>query len=151
VLTAKPKRWASWDYEIFESGSLVAKLELAWLRERGTLRLQGGTFEIGRDGLAHGAFYLRKDGETIVSATKPSLFFRAFDIVLGQARYRLEAAALFGRTFVLREGRRVVGSIKPLRLFSRNAAVDLPVELPLEVQVFITWLVVVLWKRQASS
>jgi hypothetical protein len=35
--------------------------------------------------------------------------------------------------------------------FKREWTVDMPEELPLEVSVFIVWLVVILWKRAESA
>ena len=92
----------------------------------------------------------RGGGRTIASATKPSAFRRSFEVVFDQTDYKLETVSPFVRRFVLRKDRRVVGSIHPVHLFSRKAIVELPEYLPLEVQLFIAWLVIMLWKRGSS-
>ena len=60
------------DFEIFDGNTSVAILDLAWLGERGEIKIGGHTYEVGRRGMLSGAFFLRRGGETIVSATKPS-------------------------------------------------------------------------------
>jgi len=151
MLKAVPKNWFSWKFEIFDGEVSVANLDLSRFREKGELAIQGRIFEIGREGIMSGVFLLREDGRTIASATKPSAFRRSFEVVFDQTDYKLETVSPFVRRFVLRKDRRVVGSIHPVHLFSRKAIVELPEYLPLEVQVFIAWLGIILWKRQQDS
>jgi hypothetical protein len=150
MLRAVPKNWFSWKFEIFDGEVKVANLDLAWFREEVEFAIQGRTFEIGREGVMSSVFLLREDGRTIASATKPSAFRRSFDVVFDQTGYKLEAVGPFVRRFELRKDFREVGSIHPVHLFSRKAIVELPEYLPLEVQVFIAWLVIMLWKRGSS-
>ncbi len=151
MLTAIPKSWFSWGYELFDGARPVALLDLACMREKGELLIRDRTYEIGREGLLSGAFFLRKRGVDIATATKPSALRRSFDVYHGQERYTLESATAFKRKFVLREGQRIVGSVRPKSWVSRKAVVDLPEHIPMEVQVFITWLVIILWRRDQSS
>jgi hypothetical protein len=151
MLKAVPKNWFSWKFEIFDGEVSVANLDLSRFREKGELAMQGRIFEIGREGIMSGVFLLREDGRTIASATKPSAFRRSFEVVFDQTDYKLETVSPFVRRFVLRKDRRAVGSIHPVHLFSRKAIVELPEYLPLEVQVFIAWLGIILWKRQQDS
>ena len=139
----------------------MANLDLAWFRDEGEFAIQGRTFEIFLE-VRKTTFkdlvldeddppiLLREDGRTIASATKPSAFRRSFDVVFDQTDYKLEAVAPFVRRFVLRKDFRVVGSIHPVHCIGRKAIVELPEYLPLEVQLFIAWLVIMLWKRAPS-
>jgi hypothetical protein len=150
MLRAVPKNWFSWKFEIFDGEVCVANLDLAWFREEVEFAIQGRTFEIGREGVMSSVFLLREDGRTIASATKPSAFRRSFEVVFDQTGYKLEAVAPFVRRFELRKDFRVVGSIHPVHCIGRKAIVELPEYLPLEVQLFIAWLVIMLWKRAPS-
>ena len=139
----------------------MANLDLAWFRDEGEFAIQGRTFEIFLE-VRKTTFkdlvldeddppiLLREDGRTIASATKPSAFRRSFDVVFDLTDYKLEAVAPFVRRFVLRKDFRVVGSIHPVHCIGRKAIVELPEYLPLEVQLFIAWLVIMLWKRAPS-
>src|SRR5919202_1422104 len=45
----------------------------------------------------------------------------------------------------------LVGSVRRRGFFNREWTVDVPEELPLEVRVFVVWLVIILWKREDSA
>ena len=49
------------------------------------------------------------------------------------------------------KGDKVVGALSPRGLFTRRAAIDLPETMPLSVRVFIIWLAVIIWKRDAEA
>lgn len=129
----------------------MAVVDLAWVREAATVTIDNADYTIGREGLLSGAFQLKKRGETVASAKKPSAFSRSFELRIGNEGYTLAAASPFTRRFVLRKGASDVGEIRPAHWFTRKAIVDLPKGIPLEVQVFLTWLVVILWRRQERS
>lgn len=153
MLKATPTSFVSKDFDIFDDSEQIAVLSLSWFRERGQLEIGGRSFDIGREGLANGTFFLERNGERLVEAIKPSMFRRRFEITFAGKQYQLQASAPISRTFDLLDGNRFIGQIKPKSIFSRTAIVDLPEDLPVEVRVFMTWLVLVLWKRaqQAAS
>ena len=151
MLTAKPKNIFSWNYDVSDKSGHVATVSLRWLGEAGRVALRGRTYEIGRDGWLSGAFYIEERGNRLASAKKSSAFVRSFEVSTSSGRFTLRAKSPFARTFILERKGRIVGSIRPVGLFTRKAMIDLPKEVPLEVQVFLTWLVVVLWKRAAQS
>ncbi len=151
MLSAVPKSWFSRDYEFIANGAVVAKIDLSIFRERGTLTIHGQDFEFGRESLWAGTFFLRRAGATVVTAKKPSVFRRELQVKFGGRAFSLVVASFFGRRFLLREGGREVGSVAPAHMFTRKAIVDLPESLPLEVQVFMAWLVINIWQRNDSD
>ena len=76
---------------------------------------------------------------------------RSFEVTHDGRTYTLKAASPFERRFLLRRAGRVLGSIAPQHIFTRKARIDLPEDLPLELRVFLTWLVILLWKHQQSA
>ena len=67
-------------------------------------------------------------------------------------RYELKKESAWGNTFVLaRDGIGPVGSVKLEGFFKREWIVGLPEEVPLEVRVFIVWLVIILGKRAETA
>ena len=151
MLRATPKSWFSWSYHIHEGARRVATVDVAWVRERARVDIAGIEYELGREGLARGAFFLRREGVDLVRASKPSAFLRRFEIDCGGVRFGLRARGPFSRGFVVVDGRQVLGGIAPERIFSRKATVNLPKSMPLEVQVFLAWLVIVMWKRASNA
>ena len=74
--------------------------------------------------------------------------------------YRLEKKSVWRRTFVLlardlgeagsaRE--KEIGSLVPANAWTRKASVDLPKDWPLPVRVFVIWLAIIMWKREADA
>ena len=58
---------------------------------------------------------------------------------------------MLGRAFELKRGGDRVGSVAPTSALKRSARISLPGELSVPVQVFITWLVLVMWKRMEQG
>lgn len=151
MLTAVPKSWASSSYHVLDGGVRVATIELSWHREAGSIEVEGRRYLVGRTGWWSGTFYLEDDGEHVLTAEKPSVFRRSFDVALGPARCRLEAPSVVSRRMELWEDGRCTGEIRPTSIFSRKAIIDLPEEMPLVARMFLTWLVLILWRRQRQS
>lgn len=152
MLQISPMRWFSWDFTVARDGRAVAELDISWWRERGELTVGGDTYAIVRQGFVSSDFTMTApDGGVVATASKPSLLQRRFEVVHGGHTITLEARSIWRRTMdVLLDGR-AVGAITPVGAWSRRADVDLPDALPLPVQVFVTWLAVLLWKREQDA
>ena len=122
-----------------------------WTREAGSFQLVGESYSVGRRSLMGGDFFVEHIGRALATAEKPSAFLRRFVVTVEDETYELAARSAFHRGFVLRRRGQRVGSVEPNSLFSRSARTDLPQQLSLPVQIFMTWLVLVLWKRQRNS
>jgi hypothetical protein len=151
MLRAIPKRWFSWDFTVIEGSRPVADIDLSWWREKGVLTVDGVTYSVSREGLMSGEFTLESGGSVLARAEKPSAFRRTFVIRHRDRHYTLKAKSAFRRSFVLLQGDREVGFLTPDGLFTRSASVHLPEDLPLAVHVFITWLAIILWKRESDA
>lgn len=126
-------------------------MDIDWTHEAGSFELNGYTYAVGRDGWASGAFYVRVEDLVVARAVKPSAFKRRFEIEFEQRQLTLAAASWPGSTFQLTEGDTVLGGIRRGSWWKRGAIATLPDEFPSEVQVFILWLVHVMWKRAEDS
>jgi hypothetical protein len=83
---------------------------------------------------------------------KPSVWRSRLIFEYVNNHYELKKASVWGSAFVLlREGVGPVGSIRSKGLFKREWTVEMPEELPLEVRVFIMWLMIILYKRAMAA
>jgi len=148
MLDAAPLAWYSSKFKLLRDDREVGVLEPAALSERATFTVKDVTFEFYREGLM-GDFVLEFEGAALTRADKPSALTRRFVVRVEDQRYVLEAESTFKRAFLFRnEGdEAVLGRIAPKGVLSRRVTTDLPEELPLPVQAFCFWLVLVLWKR----
>jgi hypothetical protein len=151
MLRIVPHRWFSWDFTVSQGSQAVAEIDISWWRERGELTVQGARFRVSRQGMMSGDFLLESDRGVVARATKPSVMRRLFVVQHEAKTYTLRARSVLGRSFVLLDAEREVGTIAPAGVWSRRADVDLPAEIPLPVQVFLIWLAVLMWKREADS
>jgi hypothetical protein len=151
MLKARPSEFFTWDYELFDDDRRVTQMYVSWVREDGDFVWEGGEYQLSREGLWSGNFFLRLGDQTLAKATKVSLFQRCFEVRIGEQALTLKALSVFGREFYLIENDAVVGSVSPDGLFSRRCTISFPDGLSVPVQVFLFWLVVLMWRRAAQS
>ena len=151
MLTARANHPLSEHYTISRDGQPLTEVNIRWWREAGEFFLDGQRCLVGRRGWMSGPFYLECAGRLLASAVKPSALLRRFELDVAGERFVLAARSPFFRAFELEQDGRVVGTISPVSVFTRTAGIELPDALPLPVQVFVAWLVLVLWRRQRNS
>jgi hypothetical protein len=150
MLHALPTSWLSSHFRLESDGRDIGRLALAAIRERATFTVKDVEFSFYRESMA-GDFVLDFQGSVLARAQKTSVLKRQFTLTFEDQSYTLSASSAFGRAFVLSEGEAEVGRVRPLKMFSNKAEIDLPDAVPLPVQVFCFWLVVVLWKRAEAA
>ena len=87
----------------------------------------------------------------LARAAQPRKWRRELFIEHSGRLYTLRAKSAFRRDLMLFEDSRQIGSVSPDGLFTRKAAVELPKELPLFLQVFVIWLAMTLWKHAEAA
>jgi hypothetical protein len=151
MLQLEPKHWYSWDFTVLAGDAPLAQIDFSSWRERGELTIQGAKYAVRKEALLTGDFRLESAGGTVATATRESVFRRRYQIVVGAHTYTLQSRSLWGRKMVLLEGGREVGAIEPRGAFTRRATASLPEIVPLPVRVFIVWLTLLMWKREAEA
>jgi len=151
ILRAAPRAWYSYTFDVASSGHTVAEIALSSWRERAALTVVGHGYKAYRERFFSGAFLLEADGGIVARAEKPSAFRREFVINHAGTRWTLRASSPLRRQFVLMSGELEVGSVRPESFLRRAATVTLPSALPLVVSIFIVWLVLLMWKRDADA
>src|SRR5262245_52283506 len=120
MLKLIPKNWLTWDFIVTDGVSPIAEIDdHSWWREKGILLVQGSTYKVYQEGLMSGAFLLESSGSILARAEKPSVFHRSFDIEYEQKFYTLRADLVVHRKFVLIDGDRKVGWLRPDGPFTR--------------------------------
>lgn len=151
MLKLVPKNLFSWDFTVLDESRPVAAIDMSWWGEKAELTVEGINYDAYREGMFSGDFILESAGSRLAAAQKPSAFQRSFIVNHAGKEYTLRASSALKRQFVLLDDSAEIGSISPDGFLTRHAAVDLPVEIPLPVRIFIVWLVIIMWKRQSDS
>lgn len=151
MIEAVPKGWFSNDYLLRQPHGTVADLDVSGWREKAEFDVAGGRFRLYREGMASGAYVLEQQGSVLARAVKPSAFQARFELQVGRRSFTLRRPRWWRSDFALFEGETQVGSVRRAGAFTRRTLVDLPAELPLAVQVFVFWLALVIWTREAAA
>jgi hypothetical protein len=104
-----------------------------------------------RETLLLGDFFLMNNDVLVAKADKPSAFSRRFVITAAGREMTLAAESPLTRRFRLTENGRTIGTIRPNHFLTRKCTIDLPEDIETPVQIFIFWLVVLMWRRAAKS
>ena len=154
MLRAVPDGWFSYDFTVFDrAGAPVARADLSNWLETAKITVGEARYEAHRKGWASKEFVLeQEDGRVVAIAEKPSGWRSRLVFEHGGNRYELKHESAWSSAFVLsRDGIGPVGSVKREGFFKREWTAELSEELPLEVRVFVMWLVILLWKRAESA
>jgi hypothetical protein len=151
MLTAVPKSWFSWDFDIQdESRQSIAEVRLSNWLERGAISVPGMDCKVSRQSVL-GAFVLEQEGSILARAEKPNPFLREFIIEHDAKTYTLKAWSAFRRAMVLYKDGIVVGKLVPESFLTRSIRVELPEDMPLVLGLFVIWLTLVLWQRDSGA
>ena len=147
-----PKHWYSWEFAVTDDlGQDVGEVRVSSWWNRGTVVAGCVEHKVSRDRLLGGAFVLRGADAPIARAVGRSAYRITIVIVWEEKRYFLHARSTLRREFGFWDGEKEVGSVVPVRAFSRAARAELPDDLPLVVRLFAVWLAEMFWKRGYQS
>jgi hypothetical protein len=151
MLEAVPQRLFSWDFAITQNARPIAVIDMSWFRERAEVRVGNKVFEVRRDSLVHGTFALHGGDELLATAQKESALVRAFRVDVAGRLLDLKAVSFWRRDFELVDHGALIGRVSSSSWLGRGAKIDFPDDLSIPVQVFMFWLVVVIWRRAAAA
>ena len=150
-IEAEPKHMFSWGFVLSANQQYLTTIDMEWLVEGGHFEWEHNTYQLGKEGIWSGNFFLRANTEIIARALKPNPFTRRFTLNFENRELILAAESPLTRCFCLFENDKEIGSIRPNHPFTRRTSIDFPDDLSVPVQVFIFWLAVLMWRRAASD
>lgn len=152
MLEFKPRGLFSADY-VFRTPSheLVVIEQSSW-RDRAQFALQTLRYAMWREKAWSGDYVIdRADGTRFGRARRPRYFREKYELDLGGRTFQMRRKSAWSREFVIQDGEKLVGMIRPASTFSRRVLVTLPDEWPLQFQVFVFWLALVSWRRTQGT
>jgi hypothetical protein len=149
LLEATSHGIVSWDFGISRDGVTIADIDMHWLRERAEVTIAGQPFTVCRTSMVRDTFEMQSGTEVLVRAQK-AVLRRSFGVEFTGRNLELKALSIFTRAFGLFEHGIQIGRIGPTSWRTRDAVIDCSGEIPIPVQVFLFWLVVILWQRAAN-
>jgi len=151
MLEAVPTSLFAKNFRLHQDNSLIGELDNSLWRERATLELEEGTYDLFRERSWTGAFVLERNGAVIARAIKPSMFSSRFEVDAASRHVELRRLSMFNRRFGVFEGGKQIGSIYTAALFSRRVSIDLPADWPASARAFLYWLTYLMWRRENAA
>lgn len=151
MLEAVPTSLFARNFRLYQDSALVGEIDNALWRERATLELEEGTYDLFRERSWTGAFLLERNGSVIARAVKPSMFSSRFDVDTADRHIELRRLSMFNRRFGVFEGGKQTGTIYSATLFNRRVNIDLPADWPASTRAFLYWLIYLMWRRENGA
>lgn len=130
----------------------MARLEIPLLREGGRLQIGERIFRIDREKLMSGPWLFMDGDKVLFEAIKPSALRNRFLCTVKGASLELSPISWTLRSFRLVGPDWVeFGTIRRPSWFSRRVEIELSDLVPLEAQLFLFVLALVIWRRADSS
>ena len=150
MIEAVPKGFFRQDFILHSDDGGLVELDVSSWRERAEFELDGIPFKLYREGM-RGDFVLERAGTVIARATKTSAFFKIFKLDINGHALTLRKISAWRRGFGVYENDQLVGSIMPVTWFSQRSIVEMPADWNLALQLFLFWIVLLMWKRAAKA
>lgn len=150
-IIAKPKSWLSWDFTITFNDKEIAELDLVSFSKEGSFAVNHYKYKVSREGVFSGDFLLESYNNIVAKANKPSAFRRRFFIKALDQEFELCPKSIFGKSYVIKKNGKTIGSIKTSGFFSYKALIDISIDMPVHIKIFIFWLVLIMWRRRKNS
>ncbi len=148
---AEPLGWASFGVRLLAGEEELTQLKVSTFKNRGSFYLDGEVFVIEPEGFWRTNALLKRDGVVIAKAVKTSIWKRRFEITSAGHRLVIEGRGWSGREYVLLLGKQEVGWVKREGFTGRRMRLDFPDEVPLVLQVFLTYIVAAQARREAAA
>jgi hypothetical protein len=100
---------------------------------------------------AHDASQVAASASWATRARKPSVFRNRFEVELPDRICELRKISWSGRRFGVFEGDRLAGEMARSGFLGRRISLSLPADWPAAIHVYLFWLALVIWNREAAA
>ena len=138
-------------YTLKRDGVEIGRIDCGGIRQPASIVIGDATLRPARDGVLRTTYHLDGNGARLATAAPAGAARRRFTIEAGARTWTLAVASWSGRRFTVTENGAAVGTIARAGFFTAKSTAYLPDDLPLAVQAFLIWLVIIVWRRQAAT
>jgi hypothetical protein len=137
-------------YTLTRAGVEIGQIDCGGVRQPASLIVDGASYNPVREGVLRTKFHLDAGtgGARIADIEPAGASFRRFSVHANGKTYTLKAASWLGWAFALIDGDAEVGRIARTGFFSTRSKAEFSDDLPLPIQAFLIWLVLITWRRQ---
>jgi len=150
MLEAIPLNWFSCDFLLKDQEETIANIDISLWREKGVITIDHEEYRVNREGILSSAFILWRDNEIFARAEKPNALSRQIVIEHGELKFTLRPRHVLSRSFMLIGEKGIIGNLSPKRLLSRRMKINFSDTVPIPIKMFVIWLTIILWRRDAD-
>lgn len=150
ILEINRKALFSWEFEVLQNGAPAGRIEGLGSREKSVVTLGDTKYEVSSDRSAIDGFNLDSNGLRLAHIEKPRLLTRVFNVNHADKVYTFTRPSLFSSRYELMDNEQTIGSVSPKGIFKKSAIVELPDQFQTPFKLFLGWVALVQWKRQAE-
>ena len=147
-LIAEPQGISGRRYSIVRDGALASEISIPVFGPSTAAPIDGRMYRLRRAGVLRERYTLEvaSMAAPVASMTQTDALRRDYAVEVGALRLRLRAEPPLRSGYLLLEGDRLVGALRPAGPLRRGVEADLPDDLPLEAGVFLVWVILLLWR-----
>lgn len=151
VLRAEPLSWASSGVRILCGEEELTQLHVTPFRAKGSFELDGESYAIEPKGFFGSDAVLKRGSTVVARVKKEGALRRRFAITSAGHRLILVSSTWSGREYTLLVGNQETGRVKREGFAGRRMILDFPDEVPVVLQVFLTYVVAAQTRREAAA
>lgn len=151
VLRAEPLNWASFGVRILSDDVELTQLKISAIKGKGSFHLDGEEFLVEPKGFFQSDATLMKGSTVVAKSRKTSTFKRRFEISSAGHHLTLASSGWLGKEYLLRLGNQEVGRVKREGFAGRKLLLEFPEDVPLFLQVFLTYVVLSQARKEAAA
>lgn len=147
-MIAEPQGIASRRYSILRDGEPVSEISVPAFGPSTSAPIAGRMYRLRRAGLLRERFTLEVASRVapVARVTQSDPARRDYTVEVDARRLRLRAESPLRSGYLLQEGDRIVGALRPAGPLRRSVEADMPDDLSLEANVFLVWVTLLLWR-----
>jgi hypothetical protein len=150
-LEVEPLARFGWDFRVTSQARELATLSLTRFRDRGRFELDRVEHTIEAEGFFRPVYRLERGKVTVARAEPQGWLRRSYAVTAGDRVLTLRRKGFFSFTYVVEHGRTALGEIRRLGVLTRRAEGELDERIDPTWRIFLVFLVVAEWRRQARS
>lgn len=151
MILAKMEGWFSKSFSLYRDDEFLAKISLSSLKESASFVYQNREIEISKASTFKSDYFLKLNGATLAKAQKKSVWSYDTLITVSDQEFLLTRKKWYCRdTSIIYSGREI-GTITPTSIWSRNAKLDVPQSIPIEIQIFALVITYFYWQRDNAA
>ncbi len=151
MVIAKVKGIFSKSVQLFRDDEHIADISISSLKEKASFRYQDREYSITKESAFKSNFSMTLNGVPLANGKKLSVWKYDTLVTVSSQEFLIKRSNWWNKNTDIFYSGRKIGAIKPKSVWSRDAILDVPVTIPIEVQIFMLLITIFYWQRDQAA